>query len=146
MFKTSLDEYEFLLKELEEKQFIKEVENVRTAVNKSINKLIKSMSGNIIVAIFNNILNSEKGIIDVIRDYETGIDEPINTKNLHFLERDWIVQEIKNIDLNHCPETNKKSYRILNSDNSKTPFRLRIELNNGVESLMIGLKLLPEKK
>ncbi|MHA0273091.1 hypothetical protein ACXYFN_03665 [Mycoplasma sp. 48589B] len=63
---------------------------------------------------------------------------------MHFLKKDWIKLEAKKLVGSHTKPNGKKSARIQYSDETSSPFRLRIALNNGVQALLVQLGLAPK--
>ncbi|WLP85562.1 hypothetical protein [Mycoplasma seminis] len=117
---------------------------IKLGVNECIVNMINSLNANTINNIFKKIIELEHDVIDVVRDYNTNTNEIITLDKLHFLDKGWIQKESSNILFDKNTKINKKSFRIMNSNNEQTPFRLRVTLNNGIRALMVSLGLNPK--
>lgn len=126
-------------KEINETKFRQEIKN-------HLVKMFNSLNGSVTNLLFQTIIDVEKNVIDVIRDYKNNVNETINKSDIHFLKKNWIDQEFEKIDINQQFNTNKKSEFILNKDGTKSCFRFRVELNNGISALMANLNLKPKTK
>ncbi|MHA3859428.1 hypothetical protein ACX1M3_01935 [Mycoplasma sp. Z463D] len=142
-FLQSLGKYEALLKWLKENR-VTNKQVVNEKLNEVIANIFDKLDGNVAYKIFKNVQTREKGIIDVIRDYSKSSLDEIRFEDLHFLKKDWIKLEAMKLVGSHTKSNSKKSARIQYSDETSSPFRLRIALNNGVQALLVQLGLAPK--
>lgn len=140
-FYNSLFEYVNSLNFYKEKKEISRNE-FEKVIKEKIKKMVNNINFEIINNIFKKIIDLDKNIITVIRDYSRDINEDITKNDLHFLSDDWIFKEIQNISKKQENKTDKQSFRLLNKDNEYSVFRIRIALNNGINSLMEQLKMI----
>ncbi|SJZ65573.1 hypothetical protein [Mycoplasmopsis verecunda] len=142
-FNKALGKYEAILKKIQTEN-ITNRQAVDPLINDSINNILISLDGSVISKMFTSIHRLEKDVIDVIRDYTNDINDDISLDDLHFLDKNWLKKEAALLEDTDSFQTQNKSIRLLYSTGTKSPFRLRVALNNGITALLVMLNVMPK--
>ena len=151
IFLKELKTYNDLLENLKQTGKNKSTAEINKIVNPQIAKIVNSITSKTIKLIFDNIIQKEKDLIEVVRDFKNDVSDDIKKEDIHILKPGWIKHEVDQLDFssvffNKNKSDSNKSFMLVNKDNTNSIFRIRMALNNGVTALMVSLNLIEPKK
>ena len=110
---------------------------VRERIRKFSNNLLNQLNYESFKNIFNEIILKYEDIdFTIVKlEYIDRSMEDMDLKDLRFIKKIWLKKEIDKINFMQNIKTKNSSWRMINKDGTKSVFRLRIALNNGVKAL-----------
>ncbi|ADE19931.1 hypothetical protein [Mycoplasma crocodyli] len=109
------------------------IKEIRTRISYFCSSLLSELTNKDLFYIFNKYKENTNDFT-MLNLYEK--EHEINKENLYLLNYSWYRNELIKLDFTTINNNSKTSFNLLYKDGTKSPFRIRVVLNNGLSPLI----------